>query len=218
MEIKSYRTSSIRGVIEVASMLVSAPLARLWFNRWGATAEECARGLPGDDLIPSPKLSYTRAITINAPATAIWPWLIQMGQGRGGLYSYDGLENLVGCQIHSADSITPEYQHLKEGDHILFGPAEKHFPGQVVQEIQPELAIVMVGLDPVTRQATPSATWVFYLDEDSNGTTRLLVRGLNAYEPGLANHVIWHIVEPIAFVMERKMLKGIKARVENSLT
>ena len=218
MNNKSYRTSSIWGAIEIASMLITAPLARLWFNRWGASAEERTRTLPGDDLIPSPKLSYTHAITIHAPATAIWPWLIQMGQGRGGLYSYDGLENLVGCQIHSADNLIPEHQNLKEGDHILFGPAEKHFPGQVVREIQPEHAIVMVGLDPVTRQAAPNATWVFYLDQRSNGTTRLLVRGLNAYEPGLANHVIWHIVEPIAFVMERRMLKGIKARVENSLT
>lgn len=211
----NYRTNTIHGVVEVALTLLTAPFSRIWYNRWGATEEECEKSLPGDEYVPSPKLSYTRAITINASPAAVWPWLVQMGQGRGGLYSYDSLENLVGCDIHSADRIIPEYQHLKVGDHVLFGPEEKKFPGQVVAEIQPERVIIMFGLDPVKRQAEKSATWVFFVDVQADGTTRLLVRARNGYAPGLANHILWHITEPLTFVMERKMLRGIKARVEN---
>ena len=215
MKTAEFRTSTLRGALEVGVVLLTAPVSRLWFNHWGATKEECVEALPGDDSVPSPKLQYTRAISINAPAASIWPWLIQMGQGRGGLYSYDGLENLIGCNIHSADCILQEYQDLKVGDHVLFGPAENKFPGQIVAGIQPERAIIMFGLDPVTRQAEKSATWVFVLDEHADDTIRLLVRGRNDYSPGLANHILWHIVEPITFVMERRMLRGIKSRVEN---
>lgn len=209
-----YQTNTLQGVLEIAALMLSAPLARLWYNRWGITPQEAARPLPGDALAPHPRLAYTRAITLQAPAERIWPWLVQMGQGRGGLYSYDGLENLIGCEIHSADRLLPEHQELNPGDQVLFGPAEKKFPGQVVVEIQPGKAIVMVGLDPLTRQPVPSATWTFYLDEQADGSTRLLVRGRNAYQPNLSNHLIWHMIEPIVFVMERRMLLGIKARVE----
>jgi len=212
---KRYQTSTLLGFLEVTATLLSSPLSRGWYNRWGATQEEQIKALPGDELVASPKISYTRAITIDAPAAAIWPWLVQMGQGRGGLYSYDGLENVIGCEIHSSDRLLPEYQNLQPGDHVLFGPAEKKFPGQVVLEVQPEQAILMCALDPVTRQAVKSATWVFVLEEQPDGSTRLLVRGRNGYEPTTANHILWHIVEPINFVMERKMLRGIKARVED---
>ena len=82
--------------------------------------------LPGDDLVANPALESTRAITIQAPASTIWPWLVQLGQGRGGFYSYQRLENLIGSDIHNADSIVPEYQDLKVGDQVRIsreGPA-----------------------------------------------------------------------------------------------
>jgi hypothetical protein len=142
-----------------------------------------------------------------------------MGQGRGGLYSYDGLENVVGCDIHSTDAIVPELQRLAPGDEILFGPAEKRFPGQVVLEVDPPRALVMCALEPVTRKPEKSATWVFFLEERHGASgaleTRLLVRGRNAHAPGVGPHVMWRIVEPIAFVMERRMLLGVKARAES---
>jgi hypothetical protein len=211
-----YKTNTLRGALEAALMLITAPLSRLWYNRWGATRAECQKALPGNELVPAPKLASTRAITIHAPAAEIWPWLVQIGQGRGGLYSYEGLENLIGCDIHNADRILPEHQDLRVGDLILFGPAEKKFPGQVVEAIRRGRALVMVGMNPATRQPEKSATWALVLEEQPDGKTRLLARGRNAYAPGFANHLIWHIVEPIAFVMERQMLRGIKARVENS--
>lgn len=103
MKQTSFGTNTALGAVQVAAMLLTAPLSRLWYNRWGATAEECEKALPGDELVPHPRIASTRAITIQAPPAAVWPWLVQMGQGRGGLYSYDGLENLIGCDIHSAD-------------------------------------------------------------------------------------------------------------------
>jgi hypothetical protein len=215
MKPKHYATNTLLGALQVAVTLLTSPLSRRWYNRWGSTPDEVVCSLPGDDLVPAPQISYTRAITIHAPAAAIWPWLVQMGQGRGGLYSYDGLENLIGCDIHSADRILPEFQELKPGDHVLFGPAEKKFPGQVVLEVEPGRSILMCALDPVTRQPVKTATWVFFLDEIADGATRLLVRGSNGYEPTTANHILWHIVESLNFVMERKMLLGVKARVEN---
>lgn len=215
MPTNPYQASTLTGFFEVALTLLSAPLSRRWYNRWGATPEECRRELPGDELVPAPRLEYTHAITIQAPPAAVWPWLVQIGQGRGGLYSYDGLENLIGCEMHSAERILPEFQTLNPGDLVLFGPAEKNFPGQVVLEVQPERALVMCALNPVTRQAEKSATWVFVLEEAA-GATRLLVRGRNGYAPGFANALMWHIVEPISFVMERRMLRGIKARAEAS--
>lgn len=215
MKPKHYSTSTLLGILQAAVILLTSPISRCWYKRWGATPAELASPLPGDNIVPTPRLSYTRAVTIQASAAEIWPWLVQMGQGRGGLYSYDGLENLIGCNIHSADRILPEFQDLKPGNHILFGPAEKNFPGQVVLEIEPERSILMCALDPVTRQPVKSATWVFVLNQQADDNTRLLVRGRNGYEPTTLNHILWHIVDSLNFVMERKMLLGIKNRVES---
>ena len=99
------------GAVQVGSTLILSPVLRPWYNRWGATEADVARSLPGDELVPAPMLGYTRAITIQAPVEQVWPWLAQMGQGRGGLYSYDRLENLAGCKIHSVDHILPELQN-----------------------------------------------------------------------------------------------------------
>ena len=205
------------GALQIAFFLVTAPVTRRWYNTWGATPAEVTRTLPGDERVPQPQLSYTRAITIAARPADIWPWLVQIGQGRGGLYSYDGLENLIGCDIHSADRILPEFQNLNVGDPILFGPAEKHYPGQVVTAIEPGRAIVMDALNGQTRQPESCATWALILDPQADGTTRLIARGRNACGDSLGTRVLWHIVEPITFVMERRMLKGIKARAEAAL-
>src|SRR5450759_2319194 len=87
----------ILGGAQIASTALLAAILRRRYNRWGATPAELGARIPGDDLVPHPRLGYTRAITINAPVDAVWPWLAQIGQGRGSLYSFDGLENLVRC-------------------------------------------------------------------------------------------------------------------------
>src|SRR5450759_2138223 len=97
-------------------------LARPRHLRWGATDQESRGPLPGDDLLANPDLAATRAITVRAPADQVWPWIAQLGQGRGGFYSYDALENLIGCDIRSADRVVPEWQDVKVGDEVKLAP------------------------------------------------------------------------------------------------
>jgi len=101
---------------QVAGIVLVAPVLRRRYNRSGATVAEASGLMPGDDLVPRPRLGYTRAITINAPVEAVWPWLVGIGQGRAGLYSFDGLENLMRCDIHSLDRIAQEHQQLSVGE------------------------------------------------------------------------------------------------------
>lgn len=101
--------ATIIGVAAAASALRRCQL------RWGATAEEAHTALPGDELIADPDLTATRAITVHTAAEAVWPWIVQLGQGRGGFYTYDRLENLLGCDMHSVDLVVPEWQDVKVG-------------------------------------------------------------------------------------------------------
>ena len=95
---------------------------RRWCLTWGARPDEVSRKLPGDDLLADADIVSTRVITIDAPPAAIWPWLVQMGSGRGGVYTYDWIENLLGLNMHSARQILPQYQHIKVGDELPLGP------------------------------------------------------------------------------------------------
>lgn len=207
------------GAAQVLGTTVVAPVLRRRYNQWGATAEEVSAELPGDELVADPDLGYTRAVTIAAAPERVWPWLAQIGQGRGGLYSFDGLENLARCDIHSADRILPEHQELAAGDLIRLGPPG--YPCFRVHEVHAPLSLVLVGADPkaphlpaATDSPTGIATWQWLLRPDAGDrSTRLLVRQRQSYPPGQA--VMWHLVEPVGFVMERKMLRGIRARAEH---
>lgn len=208
---------------QVAGTLVAAPLIRRFYNRHGATAEELTRPLPGDDLVAHPKLGYTRAITIGAPPEQVWPWLAQFGQGRGGFYSYDTLENLVGCEIHSVDRILAEHQQVAVGDVIRSG-RDSHACWQVV-EVDPPHHLVLIGagtpaqpqvpdiVDEVPERDYVASTWQWVLEPLGDGRrTRLLVRQRLTYSPNLS--WLWHLVEPLNFVMEHRMLRGIRDRAE----
>jgi hypothetical protein len=186
---------------------------RPWYLRWGATPAEAARALPGDELLPPSATQATRAITIAAPPSAVWPWLAQMGQGRGGLYSYDWLENLAGCDIHSADRIVPEFA-LQAGDQMRLGP--EGYPFFTVIEMQADKALLLAGGEDVPAQT--ESTWLFYLEPLGENQTRLLIRSRGDQEPTLMSRVMWGIVDPINFVMERKMMLGIKERAEEALS
>ncbi len=213
-------TDIVAGGAQVLAATLTAPLGRGRYNRWGATDAEVAAAMPGDELVPDPLLGYTRAITIDAPPEDVWPWLVQMGQGRGGLYSYDGLENLVGCDIHSADRVLPDFQQLAAGDLIRLGPVG--YPCFRVDRVSAPDSLVLVGADPRPPHAaaavdspTGIATWQWQLrpNPDARGT-RLVTRQRLAYPPSLGPSLMWHLVEPIGFVMERRMLHGIKRRAE----
>jgi hypothetical protein len=205
------------GAAQIGVTVTGAPLLRHWFNRWGATPLEVSAPMPGDELVPTPKLGYTRALTISAPPESVWPWLVQIGHGRGGLYSYDALENLVGCDIHSADEILPEHQTLTRGDVIRMGPAG--YPCFAVAQVEAPTTLVLVGADPKTGTAPAAessgvATWQWRLDRLAGDCTRLVVRQRLTYPTSLS--AVWHLTEPVAFVMERRMLLGLKQRAEAS--
>src|SRR6478672_6897855 len=105
-------------IFPISAVVGVAAVLRHRYLKWGATSREQAQPLVGDDLLPAVDLSATRAITVDAPADAVWPWLVQLGQGRGGFYSYDWLEQMVGAGIRSADYIVPELQQLAVGDTV----------------------------------------------------------------------------------------------------
>lgn len=194
---------------------------RPWLLRWGATAQEAAGPLPGDELVPTPRLQSTRAVSISAPPSVVWPWLVQMGSGRGGMYSYDFLENAVGLDMHSADRILPEFQQLAVGDVIPLSPGG----GVPVRRLEPGAVLALGGLmDPRTRQVTAGerpATgarlemgWSFVLQPLGTSSTRLLSRTRYDYAPLPLGVALRVLLEPMQFVMERRMLLGIRARVE----
>jgi hypothetical protein len=213
-------TDLLVGGAQVLGVTLTAPLGRRRYNRWGATDAEVAAAIPGDGLVTRPVLGYTRAITIEAPPERVWPWLVQMGQGRGGLYSFDGLENLVGCDIHSAEQVLPDLQRLAVGDLIRLGPAG--YPCFAVAQVEARAALVLVGADPRPPHlaATPDspggiATWQWQLQPTSGARgTRLVTRQRLSYPSRTWLAVMWHVVEPVGFVMERRMLRGIKQRAE----
>src|SRR5499427_8295475 len=132
---------------------------------WGATPEEAARELPGDDLLADPHIISTRAITIDAPPSAVWPWLVQMGSGRGGVYTYDWIENLFGLGMRSADAILPQFQDLKQGDALPLGPGR---PLMRVEVFEPERALGV-------RFEDGNWVWIFALLPDG-GRTRMVSR------------------------------------------
>ncbi len=182
---------------------------------WGASPEEIEATLPGDELVPSRSWGYTHAITIDAPPSEVWPWLAQIGQGRGGFYSFDLLENLVGCNIHNSDTLLPEFQQLAVGDPVRLHPKS---PPLVVAIAEPERCLALIGGNPVTGSEAASL-WAFHLFETSDGTTRLVERGRYEVGPTRAARLAMGpaILEPISFVMSRQMLRNIKRLAERSL-
>lgn len=200
------------------------PCLRSWRCKWGATDEEVKSKLPGDELMTHPKWGFTHAVTIKAPVAEVWPWIVQLGQGRGGFYSYEFLENLVGCDIHNADRIIPEFQQLRVGDGIKLAVKSPEFPVAVVE---PNHALVLhvkakTLITSSTKFEEPApqnyfgTTWLWVLEKSDERTTRLISRFLMDYGPGLVNRLTYGtcLVEPISFVMSRKMLLGIKQRAE----
>jgi hypothetical protein len=201
------------GIIASAGLGLAAGTAALgyplflrrWCLTWGATPEEVSRELPGDELLPDPDIMATRAVTIGAPPGAIWPWLVQMGSGRGGAYTYDWIENLLGLGMHSAREILPEFQHLGVGDELELGPGR---PAMRVEVCDPERTLAI-------RFADGNWVWIFGLFPKGE-TTRLVSRNLIA-TPGAspaARLFNLLVMEPGSLVMERKMLLGIKERAE----
>ena len=179
---------------------------RRWFARWGATTSDLTRIMPGDAAAIDPTYSATMAITIDARPEHIWPWLVQMGYRRGGLYSYDWLDRLFGyLDRQSADSILPEFQRLTVGDEIPIGRGQ----GFPVTGIEPYRALVLSGTGDGF-----AWVWQFGLYPLDQRRTRLVSRNLVRVPRTLGSWLFMRVIEPAAFLMTRRMLLGLKRRAE----
>jgi len=171
-----------------------------WYNGWGATDEEVAMAMPGDDLIETPN-SVTRAIGIAAEAEDVWPWLVQIGFGKAGWYSYDWIDN---DGQPSADEIVPEHQRLSVGDQIL---------------MMPEMGFTVTSIDPVRSIVSllegGTTSWCLALYPQDGEGSRLVSRWRNNWgKITPASAIFVAITDPGTFIMEQKMLRTIRDRVE----
>jgi hypothetical protein len=192
----------------IAAVAIATALAALYalvlrraILNWGATDDEASARLPGDELLEHADGVSTRAIEVDAPTADVWPWLAQMGPSpRGGAYTYDWIENLLGLDMHSTDRVLPEFQHPEIGDTLGFGSSRMRLdrvdPGRVL----------------AWRSEDGDWVWTFVL-ESRNGGTRLISRN-RFRRPTLVARMGMLPMEPGSLVMERKMLRGIKQRAE----
>ena len=202
---------SVAAVTTATALLAAAAVARRRQLRWGATETEVMQRMTGDDLVSDPDLTSTRAITIHAGVDDVWPWMVQLGQGRGGFYSYDMLENLVGCDIHSANAINPEWQHLEVGDAVRLAP---ELALTVAVAEAPRTLVLRGGVLPGALIAPYDFTWTFDLAAVSPTTTRLVVRERYRYLTWWVRLVI-EPVTVLSFLMSQRMLRGIRDRAEH---
>ena len=187
---------------------------RPWHLRWGATDEELTDWLPGDEVKADADLQVTHAITIEAPPETVWKWLVQIGQDRGGFYSYDWLENLFGLQVHNTDEIRPEWQELKVGDFVR--SAHEGWMGGRFDE---KAGWYVVGLEPnrhlILRDEIEHGSWTFILRPLDGDRTRLVVRVRGDRGDSFVRKLVnYGLLEPAHFIMERKMMLTLKEKAE----
>jgi len=184
---------------------------RLWMYSCGARDDEIDAVLPGDELVSPSTRRTTRAITIDAPIEVVWAWLAQIGEDRGGFYSYSVLERAVGARIHNASAIHPEWQDVRVGHTVWLARRYGQAARQVVAAVRPSSHLVLMSpddFDRVQRGEKAYGAWSFCLRQ-SNGSTRLLIRGSG----GAVGYIVFDIAH---FVMEQKMMRGIRDRAQRT--
>ncbi|WP_242916468.1 hypothetical protein [Pontibacter liquoris] len=192
-------------VAVLAGYVAVLAICRRQYLQWGATDAEQTQPLPGDALMDHAAAHH--AITIQAPVEAVWPWLVQIGQDRAGFYSYSFLENLVAAAgIHNANRIVPEWQHLQAGDTVRLGS----------KKVYGDKTLVPVAALEVNHYLVLQGWGAFVLQPLDAHTTRFIVRS-HAPKEGLTRRIVRFLLfDPIHFVMERRMLLGIKERAERA--
>ncbi len=207
--------AALESVALILWNLVATPFIGRKRLRWGTVGTEPTDPLPGDELVPTPKWSYTLGVAIDAPPEAVWPWIAQIGQGRGGFYTYQTLENLAGCKITNTTEVLPDHQHPEVGGDIYLHPTA---PPMRIELVDPPNALVLFG-SPAEIGAEESwgvSTWQFVVKPGVDGGSRFLTRGHYDHTPDWKSRLAFQRfpIEVITFVMSRKMMLEIKRLAE----
>lgn len=207
------------GGAAIMTMAWLTPFLRPARSHWGLSAEEASLPREGDELVKDPRWSWTHAVEVEAPPEAVWPWVAQIGADRAGFYSYQWLENLVGCDVHNAEAIHPEWAH-RVGDELVLHPK---MPALRVVSVVPGRGFVAHGApDEAARAAGKpwaAASWAFLVEPLTKGRCRVVSRFRTACSDDFATRLMQGptLLEPVGFSMDRRMLLGIRDRALSSV-
>ena len=206
----------VEGLLLASVVLITWPVSRRWLDNWGATQAECDGARVGDALAPAAVHSFTRAVSVAAPADDVWSWVVQFGLDRAGFYSYELLERLVGIPVRNVESLMPEYQSLAVGDEIKLHPKARGIPVGAVAAGRH----VCFGQAGPTDEVTPDPrrSWSIYIDAVSPRLCRLVLRSCieGLRNPTLPSRVSLALDAPVDFVMEQRMLRSIRRLAESA--
>lgn len=196
-------------ILILALLAIIFPLLPPWFHSWGATEAEVARHYPGDDLLAAPQISWTHALTVDAPPDQVWPWIAQLGDERGAFYSYTFIENLIaGEKLYiNADRILPEYQDPQPGDRLI----DVMF---VVREVEPGQWLLGEATEEL---GGVGWTWLWWVEPHGANQTRFIVRGHIQPPEGMGNPALTWLIDAGSFVMGRRMMEGLALRAEGHM-
>jgi hypothetical protein len=189
------------------------PFLRPVRSHWGLDNATASLPYPGDQLVRDPRWSWTHAVEIEAGPEEVWPWVAQIGADRGGFYSYQWLENIAGCDLRNAESIHPEWGHVV-GDGLVLHPS---MPAVPIVAVEPNRYLLAHAASGGAQEPSPfpEVTWLFFVEPLPGGRTRLVSRFRSGATAGRrsAASLVPYVTEAIGFVMDREMLRGIRARV-----
>jgi hypothetical protein len=203
----------LAGALRMAGDFLT-PFLRRRRARWGLPADVAARALPGDDLVRHPRWGYTHGIDIDAPASAVWPWVAQIGADRGGFYSYQWLENLAGCRVRNAEAIHPEWE-VRPADGLRLHPRVPPLPIAAIERGRHFVAYVAPDPQAAARgEPWVSASWLFLVEPTGPRRCRLISRYRVATSDDLGTRLGFgpFLIEPVSFEMDRRMLLGVRRR------
>lgn len=206
----------IEGFVVLGVVLGTWPISKRVLRNWGSQLKERERAWPGDRYVAQNHEAYTRAVSIGAPADAVWRWVVQFGLGRAGFYSYELLERIVGIPVTNVESIESTLQHLAVGDEILLHPKAPGIPIAHL-EVGRQLCFgAKDDADPPASKQDPRRSWSIYIEPTGEASCRLLLRG--CIEPTRGRSWLKRfgaaVEQPIDFVMEQRMLRTVRRLAE----
>jgi hypothetical protein len=209
------------GIGGAARMVIAfvTPFLRGARSHWGLDADAASREMPGDALVPKPRWMWTHAVTIEAPRAKVWPFIAQIGADRGGFYSYQWLENIAGCGVRNAETVHPEWSY-QVGDRLMLHP---DVPPLRIADVVPGEYMVAYGAPDAAARAKgepwAAASWLFHVESLGPDRCRFVSRFRSACSDDVASRLVNGplVIEPVGFVMDRRMLLGVKERAERSL-